>query len=419
MVRLLGPWTRPGRLGVAAAHVASGLVAGIVTFTVAVTLAAVTVGTLPAVFFGIPLAWLTAMVVRGMARLERVRAAAFGPPIGDPVPPLTGASWWRRLVERARCRARWRELLHAVVLLPVGVIGYTIVAALWGGSAALLLLPAYVGSFPGDSAKFHVFEIGAGTGTAWLAAATGLVGLLLVAPWATIAASAVQWSTASRLLGPTGDERLARQVERLETSRTAAVDSAEQERRRIERDLHDGAQQRLVALAATLGAARDKLDGDPAGGRELVASAHEEAKAALGEIRDLVRGIHPVILEDRGIDAALSAVVARSPVPVELDVRILERPSAATESAAYFVVSEALTNVARHSAATKSYVTVVRASDRLVVEIRDNGRGGADLTKGSGLRGLHDRVAGLGGSMYVISPEGGPTTISVELPCAS
>jgi signal transduction histidine kinase len=228
-----------------------------------------------------------------------------------------------------------------------------------------------------------------------------------------------QWAVARSLLGPTEEEQLTARVTRLETSRTAAVDSAESERRRIERDLHDGAQQRLVALAAELGAAREKLDSDPEAGREMVASAHEEAKAALKEIRDLVRGIHPVILQDRGLDAALSAVVARAPIPVSLDVQISERLSETVESAAYFVVSEALTNVARHAEATRAYVSIARASDRLVVEIRDNGHGGADASRGTGLQGLRDRVAGLGGSMYVISPEGGPTTISVELPCGS
>ena len=222
------------------------------------------------------------------------------------------------------------------------------------------------------------------------------------------------------LLGPTADQLHAAQMRQLETSRTAAVDSAEFERRRIERDLHDGAQQRLVALAANLGSAREKLEHEQTEeGVAMVAVAHEEAKAALKEIRDLVRGIHPVILEDRGLDAALSAVVARSPVPVALDVKVDVRPPPAVESAAYFVVNEALTNVARHAMATRAHVSIARAGNRLVVEVRDDGIGGADATNGTGLQGLRDRVAGLGGSMYVISPDGGPTTISVELPCAS
>jgi len=282
----------------------------------------------------------------------------------------------------------------------------------------MILMPAYVDALPGDSAKFYFFELTSGPG-AWLACAAGVLGIVIVAPWVTIGVALTELALGRALLGPTAEQAHAAQVSKLETSRTAAVDSAESERRRIERDLHDGAQQRLVALAANLGAAKAKLDDDPAAGRAMVADAHEEAKAALAEIRDLVRGIHPVILEDRGLDAALSAVVARAPLPVALDVQVARRPPPAVESAAYFVVNEALTNVARHAKATRAHVGIARAGDRLVIEVRDDGVGGADVLAGTGLQGLCDRVAGLGGSMYVISPRGGPTTISVELPCAS
>ena len=151
----------------------------------------------------------------------------------------------------------------------------------------------------------------------------------------------------------------------------------------------------------------------------MVSDAHDESKAALREIRDLIRGIHPAILQDRGIDAALSAVVARTRVPVTIDVALPERPPAPVESTAYFVVSEALANVERHSGATRAHVSIARTSDRLVVEVRDDGHGGADPARGTGLAGLNDRVAAMRGTMYVISPDGGPTTISVELPCAS
>jgi signal transduction histidine kinase len=247
----------------------------------------------------------------------------------------------------------------------------------------------------------------------------GAAGLAVVAPWATLFAAELQLRLAERLLGRTSDMEWADVARRLEHRRSAAVDSAEAERRRIERDLHDGAQQRLVALAAELGAARERFDEDPEGARVLVADAHEEAKAALKEIRDLVRGIHPVILEDRGLDAALSGVVARMPIPVELDVQVAERPPPTAESAAYFVVSEALANVARHAEATRAQVAVARAGDRLVVEVRDDGRGGADASRGTGLQGLRERVTGLGGTLHVLSPVGGPTTISVELPCGS
>jgi signal transduction histidine kinase len=421
MANPLAPWWRPGQLLRAGARIALGLPMGIITFVLIITLGALSIGLMPAFLLGIPMAWIAFMVARGLGRIERSRANAFetqAAPIADPIPSLTRTTWLGRLSERLHSKPRWREIGYLVALLPVGTIGYVLAAAGWGGSLALAALPAYVGSLPGDTAKFYFFEVGQ-DGGAWLAMAVGIVGLVYVAPWITVGISAAQRSMARSLLGPSHEAELAAQVTLAETGRTAAVDSAEAERRRIERDLHDGAQQRLVALAANLGAAREKLEQEPEEGREMVAVAHEEAKAALAEIRDLVRGIHPVILEDRGLDAALSAVVARSPVPVTLEVQVARRPPPAVESAAYFVVNEALTNIARHAHATRAHVSIARAGDRLVVEVRDDGIGGAVPAGGSGLQGLRDRVAGLGGSMYVISPPGGPTTISVELPCGS
>ncbi|MDP1807620.1 MAG: sensor histidine kinase, partial [Acidimicrobiales bacterium] len=212
-------------------------------------------------------------------------------------------------------------------------------------------------------------------------------------------------------------EVLRQRVASVEASRAEVVDAAEAERRRIERDLHDGAQQRLVALAMDLGQAREKLDSDPAEAARLVTEAHEEAKRALTDLRDLVRGIHPAILEDRGLDAALSAVVARCPVPVNLSVSLAARPPAAVESTAYFVVSEALVNVARHSRATRATVSIAGSENRLVIEVTDNGVGGADADRGTGLAGLGERVEAGGGWLRVISPTGGPTTIMAELSC--
>ena len=413
------PWSRPGRLWRAACHVNLGLVMGIVTFSLTITFLALSAGLLVTFLLALPAIWMLFTLARGLAKAERSRARALmDVEIADPIPTLTRPGWIGRIGERARSGPRWREIAYHLALLPVGTISYAISSAAWSGSLAMIGLPFYVGRLPGSSAKFYFFELTSGRGAA-AAAAVGVAGLVFVAPWITLAAANIQASMARVLLGPSQDQALVQQVSRLETSRTAAVDSAEAERRRIERDLHDGAQQRLVALAAGLGAAREKLDDDPAQAKVLVSDAHEEAKAALKEIRDLVRGIHPVILEDRGLDAALSAIVAKSPVPVALDVQIAERPSAAIESAAYFIVNEALTNVARHASATRAHISIARAGDRLVVEIRDNGRGGADPTGGTGLAGMRERVMALGGNMYVISPPGGPTTISVELPCGS
>lgn len=413
------PWRHPWRLWRVLCYNVTAVPVAAVAFSLVIALLATTAGLLVTFVLALPVGWVAFILARAFGHLERNRVEALaGVQISDPVPPLTSPSWFGRLKERVTSGPRWREIAYHLVHLPVAAVGFALTMAAWGGSLAMVLLHFVVAGFPGDSAKFYFFELTQGPGTL-AAVAVGVVGLAVVAPWVTVGSARVNVALARALLGPSADAVHEAQVTRLETSRTAAVDSAESERRRIERDLHDGAQQRLVALAAGLGAAKEKLDADPEEGRRMIADAHEEAKAALREIRDLVRGIHPVILEDRGLDAALSAVVARSPVPVTLDVNLAVRVPATVESAAYFVITESLTNVAKHANATKAHVSIARAGDRLVVEVRDNGQGGADPNLGSGLQGLRDRVAGLGGTIYVISPKGGPTTVSVELPCAS
>jgi signal transduction histidine kinase len=415
---ILRPWRRADTWW-SLTHLLLNLPVGTVTFTTMVVLLFLSLGFLFLFPLAVPVAWLLFLSARLLGRIERSRfAALLGVRIDDPVPPLRGRSWWARFAERLRTWARWREILHHLLRLPVGVVTMVAVSLLWSGSAALLALPFYVRGLPGDTAKFGLFEVGPGIAAVG-AALVGLVGLVVLAPWGTLGLAWLDVQMSRRLLGPGRKDVLGARLAQLETSRAAAVDSAEAERRRIERDLHDGAQQRLVSLAMGLGAARERLEQDPEAGRQLVIEAHEDAKAALRELRDLVRGFHPAILEDRGLDAALSAIVARSPVPVTLDVDVPERPPAAVESTAYFVVAEALTNVARHADATSAAVTIVRSANRLVVEVRDDGRGGADPAKGTGLEGLRRRVTGLGGTMHVVSPPGGPTTLLVELPCAS
>jgi signal transduction histidine kinase len=221
------------------------------------------------------------------------------------------------------------------------------------------------------------------------------------------------------LLGPSTGAELVAKVEEARARRTMAVDVAAAERRRIERDLHDGAQQRLVALAMDLGMAREKFAKDPEKARALLDEAHDEAKRALTELRNLARGIHPAVLTDRGLDAALSALAARSTVPVDVSVELARRPPPTVESAAYFVVAEALVNVARHAAARHAAVRVSVHDRRLVVEVRDDGVGGADPRAGSGLAGLGDRITAVDGRFTVSSPPGGPTVIRAELPCES
>jgi signal transduction histidine kinase len=415
---LLRPW-RKAQTWWSLTHALLGVFVGIATFVPTVVLLALSVALLITFPLALPFIWLLFVSGRILAAIERSRFdALLGVRLADPVPALEGGSWWARLGERVRSGPRWRELAYMLLRLPLGLLTTLGASLVWCGSAALIALPLYVSHLPGGTAKFWLFELSSGAG-AVVASLVGVAGLVLAAPWATLGLVWLDAAVARKLLGPRPRDELGERVEELETSRAAAVDSAESERRRIERDLHDGAQQRLVSLAMGLGTARQRLEEDHEAGRRMVAEAHEDAKAALRELRDLVRGIHPVILEDRGLDAALSAIVARAPVPVTLEVNVAERPSAAVESTAYFVVAEALTNIARHAEATSTAVTIERAADRLVVEVRDDGRGGADPARGTGLAGLRNRVTGLGGTMHVVSPAGGPTTLLVEIPCAS
>jgi signal transduction histidine kinase len=205
-------------------------------------------------------------------------------------------------------------------------------------------------------------------------------------------------------------------IETLETTRAGAVDAQETELRRIERDLHDGAQARLVALGMSLGMAEQRLSDDPERAGELLAEARIGAEHALRELRDLARGIHPPVLADRGLAAALASLASSTPLPVGLSVEVAPRPAPAVESAAYFVAAEALANAAKHARARRVDIRIVRLGDLIELEVRDDGNGGAD-PDGSGLRGLRSRVEALDGRLSVNSPRGGPTTIRAELPC--
>jgi signal transduction histidine kinase len=209
---------------------------------------------------------------------------------------------------------------------------------------------------------------------------------------------------------------MAQRIEALETTRAGAVDAQETELRRIERDLHDGAQARLVALGMSLGMAEQKLAEDPGRAGELLAEARVGAEQALRELRDLARGIHPPVLADRGLEAALASLASSTPLHVELSVDVTPRPAPAVESALYFVAAEALANAAKHARARRVDIRIVRGGEVLELEVRDDGEGGAD-PEGTGLRGLRRRVEALDGTLSVTSPRGGPTAIRAVLPC--
>jgi signal transduction histidine kinase len=384
-----------------------------------IVLVSLSAGLAITLIIAIPLVWFTFFVTAQFGRMERSRAAALlGVNIGSPHATFAPGNWWSRLRQQVTSASRWREIGYLSLGLPIQALFGAVVLALWSAAFALIALPAYVTHLPGRSADFGFLHLRLGPGAA-VAALVGVVILLVLAPQATMLLATIERRVVRWLLGPREPSTLARRVDELELSRSAAVSSAEAERHRIERDLHDGAQQRLVALAMDLGRARERFDTEPDRARELLGEAHEEAKAALTELRNLARGIHPAVLTDRGLDAALSAVVTRSPVPVTLTVDVPTRPPASVESAAYFVVAEALTNVAKHSGASHVDVEIQLRNAHLVIDIRDDGVGGADASVGSGLSGLADRIGALGGWIRVVSPTGGPTTVTVEIPCES
>ena len=226
-----------------------------------------------------------------------------------------------------------------------------------------------------------------------------------------------------RFPGESHDSRRARQlrtrVEDLRDARQRILAAADEERRRIERDLHDGAQQRLVAVTLTLRLAQSRITTDPAGAAELVAQAREEAQLAIDELRELARGIHPALLTDRGLGAALEALATRAPVPVQISGVPDDRLCEPVEACAYYVTAEALTNIAKYANASEAFVELSLEDGRLRLQVRDDGVGGAEASSGSGLRGLRDRVEAVDGHLELDSPPGGGTTITVEIPVDS
>jgi signal transduction histidine kinase len=380
---------------------------------------AVTVGGLMALtILGLPVLLLCFRLVRATAGLDRRRAAlVLGRPIESRYHQAPDDRIWTRLTTAVKDLQTWKDVAWLGVGSAVSFFGGVAAAALWLFGVTQLTLPLWwwIDHRQGDDPGiFHVDT----WGLAVLACLAG-VGICLATPWVMRLLAFVESWLATVLLGPGRRAALEERVLELAETRAGAVDAQAAELQRIERDLHDGAQARLVALALDLGLAREKLETDPDSARVLVESAHEEAKTAIKELRELVRGIHPSILSDRGLDAALTALAARCPVPVALSVRLHGRLPAAVEAAAYFVVNEALANVAKHSGATRCEVDVERANGSIAIEVSDDGRGGASSSLGTGIAGLERRLRSLDGRLVLKSPVGGPTTLRADIPCAS
>jgi signal transduction histidine kinase len=427
LARMYGPLVQT-RTWAASLHLLVNLGLGIAFFTIAITLFSVSMG-LMITLIGIPLLVLTINFGRAVGAFERGRVRAlFGERLPAFARPAPASGFWQRSKQVIGDGAGWRGLGYSMLALPWGILTFTLTVVVWSVSLSMAFFPIYQGFLPENNDGDGPYSFGKsyvlhGWGRFGYAAGVTMVGLLFlaVAPRIVRGLARADVALIRTMLSPGKEQVLTERVEQLTVSRDASVEGASVELRRIERDLHDGAQQRLVGLAMDLGLAKERLatGGDPARAVELVNRAHDEAKQAISELRDLVRGIHPSVLTDRGLDAALSALAARSPVPVDIDVLLDRRPPAAIEAAAYFVVAESLANIAKHSHATRASVRIAERPGVLVIDIYDDGVGGAVEHPGGGLSGLRDRITAVEGRLRISSPDGGPTLLAVELPCAS
>jgi signal transduction histidine kinase len=406
-------WVRDGLRAVGRGIIAIGLavtnIPVFVLFVVGLILCVVP-GVLPA----------ATAVVRGRADLERRRAARSGVIIARPYgpgPERSAAFGWRRVRWIFIDPATWRDLAW---LVPGAVIGLGLGLVTLGiplyGVEGITLLPLwiYLGT---DWYGYGVYWPIESVAQGFLSMPQGLLFLaagLAAAPWL----QRIDGRFDRLFLGPTKAAELRMRVTQLTEIRADTVDAQAAELRRIERDLHDGAQARLVSLGMAIGLAEEMLDRDPAAARKLMAEAREASGTALVELRHLVRGIHPPVLAERGLDGAIRALALSLPVETTVDGELPGRLETPVESAAYFAVAEALANVTRHSNAHTAWVSLRHADGSLFIMVGDDGAGGADPAAGTGLRGIERRLAAFDGTMTLSSPPGGPTVVTMELPCA-
>lgn len=403
------------------AAIGLGFFVGIFAFAFLVAMASAGLATLVA-GVGIVLIALTIEGSRVVAKLERWRVTLADPRpvLAHPYRPLRGGALAILRAEFAD-ESRWRDVLYVIVNFPLVVLEFVVVATLWWVALFLLTMPVWYDAVPGATLPTYLDWLSDRSGLAVALRLLAGIALLPVAASVSQLVMALHRAVATGLLCTSESRELRRQVEALRDSRSAVLDVEANELRRIERDLHDGAQQRLVMLTLDLGMASERIDSDPQAARALVLQGQEQARLALAELRDLVRGIAPAILLDRGLVPAVGSIAARGPVPtvVRSELPEGERLPAAVERAAYFVIAEALANVAKHSRATHAEVRCRRDGSRLLVEVWDDGIGGATQESGGGLAGLAGRVEGIDGTFTVSSPSGGGTLVRAELPVST
>jgi signal transduction histidine kinase len=396
------------------------LVVGVVWFTVFTTL--ITTGaSLLITLIGLPILTATFYLARAAAHVERIRARALlDTDIRSPLrKPAKGDGVWHKLVAPFADRTTWKELFYLWLVQPVqSIVNFTVAVVAWSVPLWAITLPIYAVTWKRAAPELWSGEKLDTWGEVIPVAIAGLI-VLPLAPWIIRAFARADAAVARWGLSESRTRALEERVAELRETQARSVDIAMADRRQIERDLHDGAQQRLLSLGMDLGMALEKFESDPDGARALVGDAHAELQRAIAELRNLARGIHPAVLTDRGLDAALSALAARSPIPVTLDVQLQGRPAASVEATAYFIVAEALANAAKHAHASAITIRVRQDDHRVHVEVADNGIGGATQQPDGGLAGLADRASSVEGSLRISSPEGGPTIVAAELPCAS
>jgi signal transduction histidine kinase len=391
---LLGPVSP--RTWRAVANLLVSLATGLVLFGVLVLALLVSVAVSWIVGLGMLVLSFTLRLSARMAGLDRRRIERLAKVRIEPAPLPESApdlSFRQRQRAWARSPAVRRLVTYQLVRLPASAASL---------SAVALVVAGMIAGFTRAESAGRV-----------------VLGIACFFAWPLVArlGSALDVSLARSLLGPSRSGQLSAEVQRLGEARTLAVESAESERRRIERDLHDGLQPKLVSLALELGLAKTRFERDPGSAKALIEQAHQEAKTAIEDLRSLVRGIHPSVLDERGLDAALSALIANCPVPVHVEVTLSRRPDQTREAVAYFVIAEAITNVTKHSGAANASVIITEAVGLLRVLVEDDGHGGAQAEPGGGLAGLGARVAAIDGTFTVRSPPGGPTHIEAVIPC--